>query len=69
VPLGADARPLAEQHGDNLNALAWMWRDHTATATAEAQAITRLARERQPQLISNIGGSYSSEWYWAKVLH
>jgi L-ribulokinase len=67
VPLGKDARPLAEQHGDNLNALAWMWRDHTATA--EAQAITRLARERQPQLISNIAGSCSSEWYWAKVLH
>lgn len=58
---------LAEQHGDNLNALAWMRKDHTATA--EAQATTRLARERQPQLVSNIGGSYSSEWYWAKVLH
>jgi L-ribulokinase len=67
IPLGADARPLAERYGDNLNALAWMWKDHTATA--EAQAITRLAHEREPQLVSNIGGSYSSEWYWSKVWH
>jgi len=67
IPLGADAIPLAERHAGNPNALAWMWKDHTATA--EAQAITQLARERQPQLVSNIGGSYSSEWYWAKIWH
>lgn len=67
IPLGTDARPLAERHDGNLNALAWMWKDHTATA--EAQTITQLAREREPQLVSNIGGSYSSEWYWAKIWH
>jgi len=67
IPLGADAQPLAERHDSNPNALAWMWKDHTSTA--EARAITELARERQPQLVSNIGGSYSSEWYWAKVWH
>jgi len=67
IPLGGDARPLAERHGGNPNALAWMWKDHTSTT--EARAITELARERQPQLVSNIGGSYSSEWYWAKVWH
>lgn len=67
IPLGTDARPLAERHDGNLNALAWMWKDHTATA--EAQTITQLAREREPQLVSNIGGVYSSEWYWAKIWH
>jgi len=61
-PLGTDAR-----WRDDLNAQAWLWKDHTAVD--EAAAITEIARRHAPQYLAPIGGVYSSEWFWAKIWH
>ncbi len=62
LPLAA--RPEWEDHPD---ALAWLWKDHTAHA--EAARITARALELRPEYLTKCGGTYSSEWYWAKLLH
>lgn len=67
IPIDARARPLAiNPHWEgNLAAHAWLWKDHTAAE--EAAAITAIAREHAPHLLAPIGGTYSSEWWWAKI--
>lgn len=69
TPLPVDARnqPLSNlpRFKDNLNAKAWMWKDHTSTA--EALAITAAAAKTRPQYLRKCGGAYSSEWFWAKI--
>jgi L-ribulokinase len=67
LPVDARTRPLAidPRWRANLAAHAWLWKDHTAAA--EAEAITRAAREHAPHLLAPIGGTYSSEWFWAKI--
>jgi L-ribulokinase len=50
---------------DNLAAQAWLWKDHTSYA--EAAEITTKARN-YPYL-AKCGGTYSSEWFWSKILH
>lgn len=71
TPLPADAagRPLAfdKRFRSNLAAMAWLWKDHTAHA--EAIEITELARRLRPQYLANCGGTYSSEWFFSKILH
>ncbi len=51
---------------DNLDALAWLWKDHTAVE--EAAELTEAAAKQQPQYLEKCGGVYSSEWFWAKLL-
>ena len=69
TPLPVDAQnvPLAldDRWRDTLAAHAWLWKDHTAAA--EAEAITTAARERGARYLAPIGGTYSSEWFWAKI--
>ncbi len=69
LPVDAELRPLAfnPRFADNLNAWCWMWKDHCAVA--EAQEITERAQELHPEYLRRCGGSYSCEWYWAKILH
>ena len=69
IPVTCDMTPLAalDEFRGNLNALSWMWKDHTALA--EADEITRLAKELHPEYLDRCGGSYSSEWFWSKTLH
>ncbi|MPZ20531.1 MAG: ribulokinase [Luteitalea sp.] len=71
TPLPVDARnhPLAldPRWRGQLAAQAWLWKDHTAAE--EAATITALAREHAPELLSPIGGVYSSEWFWSKIWH
>ena len=69
IPVDGANRPLAldGRWSTNLAAYAWLWKDHTAAA--EAAAITRLAAEHAPYLLSPIGGTYSSEWFWSKIWH
>jgi L-ribulokinase len=71
TPIPVDARgiPLAYQAGfkNNPNALAWLWKDHTAYA--EAAEITELAAKEHPEYLAKCGGIYSSEWFFSKILH
>ena len=71
TPIPVDARgiPLALNrcYAKNLSAMAWLWKDHTSTA--EAVEITRLARKLRPQYLAKCGGTYSSEWFFSKILH
>jgi len=69
IPVDASGTPLAlhDTFRDNLAAQAWLWKDHTAAA--EAEEITDRAREQRPAMLAKCGGVYSSEWFWAKILH
>jgi L-ribulokinase len=61
--------PLALQpeFREHLGANAWLWKDHTGHA--EAAEITDLARKSRAPYLKKCGGTYSSEWYWSKILH
>ena len=69
LPVAADGTPLAllPQFADNPNALAWLWKDHSSMH--EAEEITSLAAQHRPQYLCKSGGTYSSEWFWAKLWH
>jgi L-ribulokinase len=71
TPLPVDRRgePLAfdKRFARDPAALAWLWKDHTSVE--EAAEITALARESHPEYLAKCGGTYSSEWYFSKVLH
>lgn len=62
TPLG-----LLPEYKDNLNAMVWLWKDHSSHA--EAAQITKQAQEIRPQYLAKVGGTYSSEWFWSKILH
>ena len=68
IPVDSNNQPLAlsDKYFENPDAMAWLWKDHTSTA--EAAQITELAKAKFPKLIESIG-IYSSEWFWAKILH
>ncbi len=70
TPIPVDRRniPLAflPEWKDDLAAMAWMWKDHTAHAEAR-EICDRIKALGRPYL-STCGGTYSSEWYWAKIL-
>ncbi len=69
IPVDAQGRPLAfdKRFAKNPAAMAWLWKDHTGVA--EAAEITELARKMRPQYLAKCGGTYSSEWFFSKILH
>lgn len=69
LPVDSSGKPLAfnDRFAGNPNALAWLWKDHTAID--EADEITARAREMRPQYLAKCGGTYSSEWFFSKILH
>ena len=69
LPVDANGQPLAfnKRFAKNPAAMAWLWKDHTGVA--EAAEITALAAEIRPHYLAKCGGSYSSEWFWSKILH
>ncbi len=71
TPLPVDARgiPLAfnKKFAKNPAAMAWLWKDHTGVI--EAAEITALAKSIRPQYLAKCGGTYSSEWFFSKILH
>lgn len=69
IPVDREGTPLALQpeFADNLAAHAWLWKDHTSWA--EAAEITAAAGGSPDGYLNKCGGTYSSEWYWSKILH
>jgi len=69
IPVDRQGQPLAMQpeFRKNLGAHAWLWKDHTGHA--EAAEITQQARRSRIDYLAKCGGTYSSEWYWSKILH
>jgi len=68
LPVDANGQPLAFQNkfANNPAAMAWLWKDHTGVA--EAAEITALTKKIRPQFLAKCGGTYSSEWFWSKIL-
>jgi L-ribulokinase len=69
MPVDANGQALCfnEKYRDNPAAMVWLWKDHTSYA--EAAQITEMGSRIRPQYLSKIGGVYSSEWWWSKILH
>lgn len=69
IPVDSSGSPLGLHHNfkDNLNAMVWLWKDHTGHE--EAAEITKLGHELRPHIMAKCGGIYSSEWFWSKILH
>jgi len=69
LPINIEGKPLCSlpEFKNNLNAMVWLWKDHTGHS--EAAQITELAKKMRPEYLNKIGGTYSSEWFWSKILH
>ena len=71
TPVAVDktGTPLALLRGfeENPNAMFVLWKDHTATK--EAAEINAHAKNFATNYLQFVGGIYSSEWFWAKLLH
>lgn len=69
IPVDKDNLPLAlkDRFKDVPAAFAWLWKDHTSHV--EAAKITETAARHRPHYLDKIGGTYSSEWFWAKIWH
>jgi len=69
LPVDRNGQPLvfSKKFARHPAALAWLWKDHTSVN--EAAEITALAKKLRPQYLAKCGGTYSSEWFWSKLLH
>lgn len=70
MPVNEQGTALALTKGfeENPNAMVILWKDHTSIK--EAEEINHLAKTWGGEDFTKYeGGIYSSEWFWAKILH
>ncbi len=69
APVDEEGTPLAllEEFSENENAMFYLWKDHSAHR--EAEEISRVFSGGSDINYCKYMGTYSAEWYWAKILH
>ncbi len=72
TPVAVDERgiPLAllEEFNENPNAMFLLWKDHSAIR--ESEEINKIAANWEKEdYLKYVGGIYSPEWFWAKLLY
>ncbi|MEG1758725.1 MAG: FGGY family carbohydrate kinase [Oscillospiraceae bacterium] len=67
-PVNREGIPLAmtPEFAENPDAMFWLWKDHSALR--EAKLVDDVF-SAPPVSYTKYQGQYSSEWYWAKILH
>ena len=68
-PVDKVGTPLAllPEFSENVNAMFYLWKDHTAIE--EAEQINKALSNFQGIDYTKYQGTYASEWFWAKILH
>lgn len=68
APTDEHGVPLAllPGHEEDPDCMFWLWKDHTSSEAATK--VNQLLSSREPDF-TTYQGDYSSEWWWAKILH